>query len=195
MVPLSAVTSKTYKKELVAEVPEIGCPDPACSNRLLRGHGWYRRHLHGDLVCFRRARCPECGVTHALVPEDVCAYQDLTLPALESALEAAGPTPAARAVGKFSAAAVRRARRWFRSSTCTVLRDVLIAPGGLWERLAGLVGEIPGRLVGLRRWLWSEWRLLLGGPCGLFVYGRPRLCLHLNIPWQLLNGLFLGNAS
>jgi len=83
MVFLSTLDHKSYWQELTAGLPEVRCPNPSCSRCLLRGHGWYRRYLGGRRVAFRRTRCPCCGVTHALLPEDVCAYQDLTLSALE----------------------------------------------------------------------------------------------------------------
>jgi hypothetical protein len=194
MVFLCAVDHKSYWKKLASGVPEVECPDPACSGCLLRGHGWYRRYLGGGLVDFRRTRCPNCGVTHALLPEDVCAYQDLTLSALESALEAGLPTAAARAVGKVSVAAVCRARRWFRSSVWEVL-PILCGTDQLWTRLVALVGETPGKLVRVRRWLWSQSNLLLGGPCGLFLHGRP--CLRISllyILWQLSDALSLRHA-
>jgi hypothetical protein len=58
----------------------------------------YRRYLNGELFAIRRLICPRCGVTHALLPEDVCAYRDLTLSALESALGSqGGPRDCARA--------------------------------------------------------------------------------------------------
>jgi len=195
MIFLSAVDHKSYEKTLDSGVPDVACPDPACSGFRLRGHGSYSRRLNGLLSTFRRVRCPNCGVTHALLPEDVCAYQDLTLPALESALEAGLPTAAARVVGEVSVAAVCRARRWFRRSVWEVLPSLLGGRGPLWPQLAALVGETPGKLVRVRRWLWSQSNLLLGGPCGLFLDGRPCLRLSLlNILWQLSNALRLRHA-
>ena len=77
-------------------IPEIDCP--TCLVRL-KGHGWYERYFCGELVDIRRLRCVGCSVTHALLPEDLCAYQDLTLPALEQAKQRDGPTAAARTAG------------------------------------------------------------------------------------------------
>jgi len=194
MVFLSSLNHKNYWEELAAGIPEIRCPDPACSG-FLRGHGRHRRYLGGQRVKLRRLRCPNCGVTHVLLPEDVCAYQDLTLPALESALEAGLPTAGARAVGEVSVAAVCRSRRWFRRSVWEVLASLLGGRGPLGCRLVALVGEAPGKLIRVRRWLWSQSNLLLGGPCGLFLDGRPCLRLSLlNILWQLSNALCLRHA-
>ena len=39
MVLLSTLDAKSYSEELVAEIPEILCPDPSCLGCLLRGHG------------------------------------------------------------------------------------------------------------------------------------------------------------
>jgi hypothetical protein len=194
MVFLSTLDHKSYWQELAAGIPEVRCPNPSCSRCLLRGHGWYRRYLGGRRVAFRRTRCPCCGVTHALLPEDVCAYQDLTLSALELAMEAASPTPAARAVGSASVAAVRRARRWFRGTTWAALDPLLTGPGRLLDRLVTLVGKAPGKLLRLRRWLWSKAGLLLGGLSGLFLHGRPCRQL-LYIDWDLLNALCVGHSS
>jgi transposase-like protein len=177
MVFLSSLNHKNYWEELAAGIPEIRCPDPTCSG-CLRGHGRHRRYLGGQRVKLRRLRCPDCGVTHVLLPEDVCAYQDLTFPALELAMAAESPTPAARAMGDSNVAAVRRVRRWFRSLPCALLHDLLSRAGRLGGRLQALAGEASGKLVRLRRWLWSL-GLLLGGPCGLFLHGRP--CWRLSL--------------
>ncbi len=183
MALLSTLDAKSYSEDLVAEIPEIPCPDPSCLGCLLRGHGWYRRYLGGARVRIRRTRCPCCGVTHALLPEDVCAYQDLTLSTLELALKAGSPTPAAQAVDGVGVAAVRRARRWLRSEVRSALDEPLSGvPQDLFDRF---VGESPGKLLRLRRWLWSEFRVLLGGLRGLYLRGRPFLRL-LYIDWQLL---------
>ncbi len=149
-------------------IPEIECP--TCPVRL-KGHGWYARYFRGELVDIRRLRCVGCGVTHALLPEDLCAYQDLTLPALEQAKQRDGPTAAARAAGWDGA--VRRARRWRSGRLWRELLALLPVAGGVWERIAALVGPEPGMLVRLRHWMWSQLAYLLGGPCGLFRHGRP----------------------
>ncbi len=182
MVILEGLDCKSYWQRLGTGIlPAIPCPNPSCQGCLLGPHGWYQRFLDDELVDFRRTLCPTCGVTHALLPEDVCAYQDLTLPAVERALDAGRPTPAARAVGEATVAAVRRARRWLRSSLWAMLRT---APRHLVNRIVVLAAEAPGRLLRARRRLWSELGVLLGGPCGLFVYGRP--CFQLSHrDWQL----------
>ena len=83
MLCLPGLGCKNYWEWMApgSPVPKIECP--SC-HRLLRGHGWYRRYLGGQRVRIRRLWCAGCCVTHALLPEDVCAYQDLTLTALEA---------------------------------------------------------------------------------------------------------------
>lgn len=181
MVCLAGLDRKTYKSRVVEgrELPEIACPHPDCGGERLRGHGGYRRYLDGLLAFIRRLRCRRCGVTHALLPEDVCAYQDLCLDALEEALDAAGPTLAARAAGESEGAAgVRRARRWrhhARAPWCAQLMALLPpAAGSWWQRARAVVGSASGALVRLRHWLWSTWGCFFGGLTGLYRYGRPR---------------------
>jgi hypothetical protein len=175
MLFLPGLDSKTYCQRLAEEpLPEIPCPDPDCLDRPLRGHGWYFRFLDGVKVAFRRLRCPRCRRSHALLPEDVCAYQDLKLDALEKTLEAPGPTRAARAAGEAGTAAVRRARRRRGARLWQELWAVLPAASYLLEKIAVLVGEAPGRLLRLRRRLWRQLAYLLAGPAGLFRHGRPR---------------------
>lgn len=180
MVFLDGLDCKRYWQELGTGIlPAVPCP--SCPDTLLGPHGWYRRFLNGELVAFRRTLCGRCGVTHALLPEDVCAYQDLKLPAVERALAAGTPTPAARAVGEATVAAVRRARRWLRGSIWAMLRA---APSHLVDRIVVLAEEAPGWLLRARRRLWSELGVLLGGPCGLFFCGWPWFQLS-HRDWQL----------
>ncbi len=148
--------------------PRDECPSCLCQ---LKGHGWYRRYFGGERVSIRRLCCPGCKVTHALLPEDLCAYQDLTLLALEQAKQRDGPSAAARAAGWDGA--VRRARRWRGGRLWPQLLALLPVAGDAWERIVALVGPEPGMLVRLRHWMWSQLAYLLGGPCGLFRHGRP----------------------
>lgn len=173
MLCLLGLSCKDYWERMTpsAAIPEIECPD--CAD-LLKGHGWYRRYFGGQRVAIRRLRCAACGVTHALLPEDLCAYQDLTLPALEQAQARDGPSAAARVAGVEGA--VRRARRWRAGRLWRQLHAVLPAAGTLWERMVALVGPEPGLLVRLRHWIWSHLAYWLGGPCGLFRHGRPPSC-------------------
>lgn len=150
-------------------LPEIECPTCLC---WLKGHGWYQRYFGGERVGIRRLRCVGCGVTHALLPKDLCAYQDLTLAALEQAKQRDGPSSAARVAG--CAGAVRRARRWRGGRLWRELLALLPAAGTVWERIAALVGPTPGMLVRLRHWMWAHLAYWLGGPCGLFRRGRPQ---------------------
>ena len=180
MVCLPGIDSKCYWTRLARgiAIPEVACPDPSCPG-LLAARGWYWRYLDGERVQLRRLRCGGCGVSHALLPEDVCAYQDLTLPALEAAIDhGAGPSAAARAAGQQGPAAVRRARRWLRGSSWPRLRALLPVPGSVWERIQAIVGEGPGQLIRLRHWLWSKLGWFLGGPAGLFRHGRPDAVLR-----------------
>ena len=194
MVFLRDLDRKSYWKKLGTGIlPAVPCPNPSCQDCLLRPHGWYRRYLDEERVAFRRTRCPCCGVTHALLPEDVCAYQDLTLPALERALAAGTPTLGARAVGEVSVAAVRRARRWLRSRLWALLEPLRDGASGVVDRVVAWVGEAPGQLIRARRQLWSKLGVLLGGPSGLFLYGQPCLPL-LYTDWQLLIGSQLGQS-
>lgn len=175
MLCLAGLDCKSYWTRLSQGIPHVSCPDPDCRGSQLRPHGWYRRYLDGQRVAFRRVRCPRCGVTHALLPEDVCAYQDLTLCVIERALvEArAGPSAAARAAGVEGAAAVRRARRWLRSPVWEQLRLLLPAVGDLWQRIVAVLGAGSEKLLRLRHWLGAKHGYLLGGPAGLFRHGRP----------------------
>ncbi len=175
MLCLPGLACKEYWERMRpgSPIPEIKCPTCLCQ---LKGHGWYQRYFGGERVGIRRLRCVGCRVTHALLPEDLCAYQDLTLPALEQAKQSDGPTAAARAAGW--AGAMRRARRWRGGRLWQELVALLPTPGNVWERIVALVGPEPGMLVRLRHWMWSQLAFLLGGPCGLFRHGRPRLHLR-----------------
>lgn len=171
MLCLPGLACKEYWERMRpgVPIPEIECP--TCL-RQLRGHGWYQRYFDGKRVDIRRMRCMVCHVTHALLPEDLCAYQDLSLPSLEQAKQSDGPSAAARAAG--CVGAVRRARRWRGGRLWRELLAVLPVGGKVWERIEALVGPKPGMLVRLRHWMWSKLSYLLGGPCGLFRHGRPR---------------------
>lgn len=180
MLSLRGFDCKTYWERFAPgqPLPEIACPEPACTE-FLRGHGWYRRYLNGELVPIRRTRCDRCEVTHAVLPEDVCAYHDLTLWTLECALETeGGPTAVARATGQADGVGVRRARRWQRRERASWIAELLAllppTAGRWWERVRAVVGPEPGALIRLRRWLWSTWRCFFSGLTGLFRHGQPR---------------------
>jgi len=171
MLCVPGLDRKSYQNQLAQAFPEVWCP--SCLDCLLRAHGWYRRFLDDELFDIRRGRCPHCRVTHALLPEDVCAYRDLTLPALERAMEASGPKAAARAVGETDDAAVRRARRWWRSPGWKQLEALLPAEGTVEERIVAIVGPAPGKLIRLRHWLWKTLLYFLSGASRLFRHGCP----------------------
>lgn len=178
MIPLAGVCWNNYFDVLGGRVlPKIPCP---CCERVLGGHGWYRRYLDGVLVKLRRVRCPLCGVTHAVLPEEVCAYRDLRLSDVEAALRAeGGPTAKAKASGQQGDDAVRRVRRWVHrwgEGWLEPLQWLLPGSGGSgWERIREVFGDVAGALLGLRRWLWSRCRYLFSGLTGLYRHGRPRL--------------------
>ena len=159
-------------------VPDVSCPGPGCEGRRQRGHGFYARYVGGRLFELRRLICLACGVTNAVLPEDLCAYRDATLMAVEAAADA-GPGPAvrARAAGQTGSGAKRRVKRWSLGPTSRwVILLVSLLPAGPehWmDRARAVVGAGANALVRLRRWLWSRYVVFLGGPSGLFRHGRP----------------------
>lgn len=129
---------------------------PSCERGWLAPHGSYRRRVDGQLMWIRRARCRSCGVTHAVLPEDVCAYRDLSLDVLTVVLTASRPMKAARALGDTSPAAVRRIRRCRleargeRARSAERLLPEARAPAPWWQRAI----EVFGDLASWRRWQW-----------------------------------------
>jgi hypothetical protein len=180
MLSLAGVGCKQYEERVGRgrPVPAVSCPAPECHGSRLVGHGWYRRYLDSERSEVRRLRCGRCGVSHALLPEDLCAYRDATFAAVESALDAGVPGGGAQAAGQHGSAGVRRVRRWLRSACAPVATAVqaLLAPaaGPWWRRAQQVVGTAAGWLTRLRHWLWSRWRCFLGGVSGLYRQGRPR---------------------
>jgi hypothetical protein len=177
MLSLSGIESKNYWEVLGrgCSLPPIPCP---CCGELLRPRGWHRRYLDGERVELRRVGCPLCGVTHVVLPEDVCAYRDLKLAVVETVLgQPGGPTMKARACGDHDGATVRRVRRLVRAWGEELLRPLewlLPGPGSWWERVRAAFGNLPGTLIRLRRWLWSRARYFVSGLGGLYRDGRPR---------------------
>ena len=175
MLCLRGVDSKVYWTLLARgrPMPQIPCPDPSCGD-WLKARGWYWRYLDGKRVPLRRLRCSRCGVSHALLPEDVCAYNDLTLPVLEVAMGVEdGPSAAARATDQPGPSGRRRVRLWLRGSSWQGLSFLLPGSGSAWERIVAIFGEAPGKLIRLRHWLSSKLGFFFGGPAGLFRHGRP----------------------
>jgi hypothetical protein len=180
MLSMAGVSRNEYAGAIgrVGSVPRVACPTPECQGRQQRGHGFYKRYVDGVLSELRRLICSSCGVTHVLLPEDVCAYRDATLTAMEAAAEVGpGPAARARAAGERGPEAKRRVRRWglgAASRWVTQLLALLPAGPERWlDRVRAVVGAGSGALVSLRRWLWSQYTVFLGGPCGLFRHGRP----------------------
>jgi hypothetical protein len=178
MLSVEGIDCKTYQEKLGdGAVPQVSCPDEACDGTLLRGHGRYRRYLGGTLQPIRRLRCPRCGVSHAILPEDVCAYRDVTLGTVELALVAPGPSAGARAAGQAGSTGVRRVRG-LRSQSAQWAEQLssLLPPaeGAWWQRSQKVFGGAAGWLTRLRHWLWSSWRCFFGGLSGVYRHGRPR---------------------
>ncbi len=178
MVSLPGVSCKEYPERVGQDIPSVSCPDPACQGARLHGHGSYRRRLAGVLQPLRRVQCPRCGVSHALFPEDLCAYRDATLGAVEAALSAGSPSAGAKAAEQTDPQGVRRVRRWLRSGgeawASWVVALLPAAEGRWWERAQAVFGAAAGWLKRLRHFLWSRYGCFLGGVHGLYRHGRPR---------------------
>lgn len=178
MLSVAGLDCKQYREQMDSgAIPELRCPDPECGGTLLRGHGWYERYLEGELQAIRRVRCPRCKVSHAVLPEDVCAYRDLPLSSVEAGLEAGTPSAGASASGQEGDSGVRRVRGWLRSAEEPFAAKLLglLGPvaGPWWRGAQEVVGKAAGWLTRLRHWLWASWRCFLGGLRGLFRHGRP----------------------
>lgn len=178
MLSVAGVGCKQYREQMDSgAVPELSCPDPQCRGAHLRGHGWYTRYLEGGLQWIRRVRCWRCKVSHAVLPEDVCAYRDLRLGSVEAGLAAGSPSAGAEVSGQDGRSGVRRVRGWLRSAEepfAAKLQGLLGPVSRPWWRGAQeVVGRGAGWLTRLRHWLWSCWRCFLGGVSGLFRHGRP----------------------
>lgn len=175
MVSVEGLNCKVYWA--FVGVPKVSCPGRGCEGVLLRGRGSYRRYVGGEYVGIRRLRCPRCGVSHALLPEDLCAYRDARLEEVERALEAGSPSLGAEAAGQTGSGGVRRVRRWLRSAEGPLgetIKALLPAVAGCWwQRAQAAVGEAAGWLCRLRHWLWSSASCFLGGLTGLYRLGRP----------------------
>jgi len=159
-------------------VPDVPCPAAGCRGQRQRGHGFYWRYVGGFLFEVRRLICLACGITNAVLPDDLCAYRDATLTAVEAAADAgSGPAVRARASGQTGPGAKRRVKRWRLSPASRwVILLVALLPAGPepWmDRVRAVVGARAGALVRLRQWLWSRYTVYLGGPSGLFRHGRP----------------------
>lgn len=177
MVSVAGIDCKQYRERLDSGVvPPLRCPDPECRGEL-RGHGWYERYLAGERQAIRRVRCSLCRVSHAVLPEDVCAYRDLTLGSVEAGLGAGTPSAGAEVSGQAGSAGVRRVRGWLRSEQEPFAAKVQAllgpVPGPWWRGAQEVVGKEAGWLTRLRHWLGSTWRYFLGGVSGLFRHGRP----------------------
>ncbi len=181
MLSMPGLGCKEYEEKAGrgCPVPKVPCPGAGCGGRVQQGHGFYYRFVGGFLFLVRRLICVVCGVTNALLPEDICAYQEVTLAAVEAAVDAkAGPSAGAKAAGVTGAEAKRQVRRWRVKSSQWVDQILALLPSDAkspsWlARVRAVVGDGPGALLRLRWWLWTDKAVYLGGPCGLFHRGRP----------------------
>jgi hypothetical protein len=178
MLSVKGLGCKQYRERMDGGVvPELSCPDPDCQGTRLRGHGWYSRYLSGVRQALRRLRCPRCRVSHAVLPEDVCAYRDLTFGAVEAGLAAGRPSAGAEVSEQGGSPGVRRVRGWLRSAqepfAAKVQALLAAVPGPWWRGAQEVVGKAAGWLTRLRHFLWSSFRCFLGGVSGLFRHGRP----------------------
>jgi len=178
MLSVAGLGCKQYREQMDSgAVPELICPDAECRGARLRGHGSYKRYLEGELQAIRRVRCSRCKVSHAVLPEDVCAYRDLKLGSVEAALAAGTPSAGAEVSGQDGSPGVRRVRGWLRSGEQRFAAKVraLLGPvsGPWWRGAQEVVGKGAGWLTRLRHFLWSSWRCFLGGVSGLLRHGRP----------------------
>jgi Domain of unknown function (DUF6431) len=175
MLSVKGLSCKVYWE--FEGVPKVFCPNPDCEGALLRSRGWYWRYVDGEYARIRRLRCPRCAVSHALLPDDLCAYRDARLGEVERALEAGSPSLGAEAAGQAGSVGVRRVRRWLRAAAGPLgekIKALLPAVGGSWwQRAQAVVGEGAGWLCRLRHWLWSSASRFLGGLSGLYRQGRP----------------------
>jgi hypothetical protein len=177
MVCVTGVGIKEYFEGPRSWMAALRCPDPDCEQSPVEGHGGYRRYVGGVLRRIQRVRCVRCGVTHGVLPEEVCAYRDLTLSALERIWDASSPSAASRQVGEVSARMVRRMRRVLHRLRRRVSVEVrgwlpAVRNSGL-RGLRQIFGSAPGVLLRLRRRLWSGQGLWFSGLCGLWRHGRP----------------------
>jgi hypothetical protein len=175
MLAVEGLSCKVYWE--VVGLLEVSCPSRGCEGVLLRGHGVYRRYVDGEYFRIRRLRCRRCRVSHALLPDDLCAYRDTRLGEVEAALEAGSPSLGAEAAGQTGSRGVRRVRRWLRAAEGRLGESIKAllpaAAGSWWQHAQAAVGEAAGWLCRLRHWLWSSASCFLGGLSGLYRQGRP----------------------
>ena len=74
MLSLPGIDRKLYEV-WSRGLPALGCQ--RCPSSTLRRMAGTVRYVDGRRLWIRRGRCPSCGVTHAILPEDVCSYRDL----------------------------------------------------------------------------------------------------------------------
>jgi len=161
MISVDGIGTKEYWAVFgdVSTRPVVRCPDARCEGSAADPHGHHVRYVGGELRPIYRVLCPGCGVTHGVLPEDICAYRDLTLGQLERVVEAAGPSEGAGLANLGGVDTTRRSRRLRQAAERGLARAVeafLTAGEGNWlERTRGLASLGVDALLWLRRWLVS----------------------------------------
>lgn len=151
------------------EVPKLACP--VCEVKLRRW-GWYERTLRGveEPIPIRRGRCPECGRTHALLPDFVHARRRYAVEVIGAVIERAavevGPWRSSVELDiPFSTVRDWRVRCRERA---TLLLAVLAGYAG---RVGAVLSELPARAVAAMvallemvwRWCRERWPETTGG--------------------------------
>ncbi len=183
MLSIKGLTCKTYTdwRETGCVLEQRGCPKRGCPGQLGRWGGYWR-YVAAVLMWIQRLRCSVCGATHAVLPEELCAYRDATLQGVEVALEQGQPARAAKAAEQDGPSGKRRVRRWVRALSGLVAQAIVgllpAVEGPLIEKVWAVVGREAGALVRLRHWLWERHNLYFGGPSGLYRGGCPRFAVR-----------------
>jgi len=163
------------------DVPAQACP--SCGARLKAWSG-YRRWLRDDgehRIWVRRARCPTCRVTHALLPDFVCARRLDTVEVIGAALELGIAGAGMRTVAERLGLAHSTARDWRRRHRARApallahLAAVAVAAGAELRELPSraeaaalaalgvIAAEARRRFGGRVSGLWRLWNAICGG--------------------------------
>lgn len=167
------------------EVPELSCP--SCGVKLRRW-GWYERTLRGVEVPIpiRRGRCPECGRTHALLPDFVHGRRVYAVEVIGAAIEGAAVGLGAWRSSVELDIPYSTLRDW--RVRCRQRALLLLSwLAGYGAKVGAVLGELPSRavaaMVGLLemvwRWCQKRWPEATGerwrfwnAVCGGWALGR-----------------------